>query len=211
MPATIQATVQAARTEWDFWGRSTWHVPAHTSRIGHTDDEIAFAQHVIAKYCSVGGGSPSLMEIRDDRYFWSAVGISAFMNAAGFTRREFPFAQSHSVFIRHFIKARRAADTSAAFWGMRHGEPGGAPAVGDIVAYARGSNMTAAKAATLFDRISSYESHSDLVVAQRPGEIDVIGANVLDSVTQKTLNVDAQGHIADDQHFWFAVLKRRVS
>jgi hypothetical protein len=69
--------------------------------------------------------------------------------------------------------------------------------------------MTQAKAHALFDSTRSYESHSDVVVAGRDREIDVIGCNVLDSVTRKTLRVDANGHIHDDQHFWFAVLKRR--
>jgi hypothetical protein len=151
-----------------------------------------------------------LLDIQDDRYYWSAVGMSAIMKGAGFKKTEFPFAQSHSVFIRHFIKARRAGEQAAAYWGYRAGESGGQPEVGDIVAYARGKDMTSAKAAALFDKTSSYESHSDVVVAKRTSEIDVVGANVLDSVTKKTLRLNAQGHIRDDQHFWFAVLKCRI-
>jgi hypothetical protein len=82
--------------------------------------------------------------------------------------------------------------------------------VGDIVAYARGTNMTARRAAALFDSTRAYESHSDVVVARRAREIDVVGANVLDSVTKKTLRLDSAGHIDDARHFWFAVLKRRT-
>jgi hypothetical protein len=209
MPATVQAILQSAVIEWEHWGKSTWHVPTRTKSTGHTDDETAFAQHVIDVYCAVGGGSPSLTDIQDDRYFWSAVGMSAIMSSAGFRKKEFPFAQSHSVFIRRFIAARRNGEQSAAFWGFRPGEEGGQPEPGDIVAYARGKNMTAAKALALFDRTSSYESHSDVLVAKRTNEIDVVGCNVLDSVTKKTLRLDANGHVQDDQHFWFAVLNRR--
>lgn len=209
MPATIKSILESANREWEHWGKSTWHVPKKKKSIGHRDDEADFAQHVIDAYCSVAGGSPSLSDIQDDRYFWSAVGMSAIMKSAGFTKTEFPFAQSHSVFIRHFIAARRKANQSATYWGFRTGEAGGQPEPGDIVAYARGKKMTAEKAAALFDRTSSYESHSDVVVAKRAGEIDVIGCNVLDSVTKKTLRIDAQGHIQDDQHFWFTVLKQR--
>lgn len=210
MPATSQSIVDSAHREWVHWGSSTWNVAAGRRRIGHTDDEPAFAQHVLDAYCSVGGGSPTLLDIQDDRYFWSAVGMSAIMKGAGFGRAEFPFAQSHSVFIRHFIKARRDGD-AAAYWGFRAGESGGQPDIGDVVAYARGGNMTARRAAALFDSTRSYESHSDVVVAKRAGEIDVIGANVLDSVTKKTLRLDAAGHIRDDRHFWFAVLKRHAA
>ena len=73
--------------------------------------------------------------------------------------------------------------------------------------YARGKGMSGEKGAKLFDSTKAYESHSDVVVATRAGEIDVIGANVLDSVTVKTLPVNSKGHIADNTHFWFAVLK----
>lgn len=209
MPATRQSILDAARHEWEHWGKSTWNLISGRKRVGHRDDETLFARHVLEKYCSVGGGSPRLIDIQDDRYFWSAVGISAMMKSAGFARGEFPFAQAHSVFIRHFIASRRNNDRSAAYWGFRQGEAGGQPDIGDVVAYARGRNMTASKAAALFDRTTGYESHSDIVVARRTGEIDVIGANVLDSVTRKTLALDGNGHIRDDHHHWFAVLKFR--
>lgn len=209
MPASRQSILDSAHHEWVHWGSSCWDVATGRKAIGHTDDEPAFAQYVLDAYCSVGGGSPALLDIQDDRYFWSAVGMSAIMRGAGLRRPEFPFAQSHSVFIRHFIRARRNGDLTAAYWGFRSGEAGGQPDVGDIVAYARGRNMTARRAAALYDSTRSYESHSDVVVAKRPGEIDVIGANVLDSVTKKTLRLDGAGHIHDDAHFWFAVLKWR--
>lgn len=211
MAVTIKDIVGSAKREWAHWGESTWNVPTNDKKIRHTDDEDTFATYVLTNYCAVGGGSPSLTEIQDDRYFWSAVGMSAFMSGAGFKKAEFPFTQSHSVFIRHFIKARREGKLGAAYWGFRAGDDGGRPEVGDVVAYARGRNMTPAKAAALFDRTGAYDSHTDVVVAKRAREIDVIGANVLDSVTMKTLRLDDQGHILDDKHFWFAVLKCRLS
>jgi hypothetical protein len=209
MPATIKDTVDSAEKQWTFFGKSTWNLITGKKKIAHTDDEVKFAKFVIANYNSVGGGSPSVDDIANDDYAWSAVGMSAFMKLAGFVKAEFPFAQSHSVFIRHFIKAGRAKDKKAAFWGFRFGDAGGQPDVGDLVAYARGQDLTAKKAAAFFDKTGDYTSHSDLVVAKRAGEIDVIGANVLDSVTKKTLALDDAGHIDDSAHFWFATLKRK--
>jgi len=211
MPATLDSILASAATEWQHWGESTWDLVRKTKHIASTDDEEPFAQYVIDNYCAVAGGSPSVLDIQDDRYFWSAVGMSAIMQAAGYSKAEFPFSQRHSTFIRHFIKARNEGDATAPYWGFRIGEVGGAPKVGDLVAYARGTAMTQQKAAALFDSTSSYQSHTDVVVARRPGEIDVIGCNVLDSVTMKTLPLDAQGHVADTRHFWFAVLKRTDS
>ncbi len=208
MIPTIASVLTSADAEWERWGRSTWHVPNHEVRIGKRDDDPAMARLVIDHYCAVGGGNPSVVDIQDDRYAWSAVGISAILKGAGYAKPQFPFAQAHSKFIRHFVKARKNGDGNAAFWAFRLGEAGGEPEVGDLVAYARGTGLTAVEAAKLFDSTSSYESHSDVVVARRNGEIDVIGCNVMDSVTKKTLRIGANGHILDNVHLWFATLKR---
>jgi hypothetical protein len=130
------------------------------------------------------------------------------MKNAGFTKAEFQFSQAHSKYIRRFIAARKAGSTSAAYWGFRLNEPGGEPSPGDLVGYARAAGMTQEKAAKLFDVTSTYESHCDVVIAKRASEIDVIGFNVMDSVTMKTLPVNTAGHIVDDKHFWFVTLKR---
>lgn len=209
MPATKQSIIDAANAEWDHWGKSVWNVARGTATVGHTDDEKAYAEYIIQNYCSVSGGSPSIFDISNDMYAWSAVGISAIMKNAGFLATEFPFAQSHSKFIRAFIKARNENIKSSVYWGYRLGETDGAPEVGDLVGYARGENMTHEKAQKYYDKTSSYTSHVDVVVAKRANEIDVIGANVLDSVTKKTLTINADGHITDKKHFWFVVLKRR--
>jgi hypothetical protein len=84
------------------------------------------------------------------------------------------------------------------------------PEPGDIIAYSRAKNNSQEKANALFDATGRYESHSDVVVAKRTTEIDVVGCNVIDSVTKKTLSIDANGRIVPDgQHLWFVVLKRR--
>ena len=82
MPASRQSIVDSAHREWAHWGSSTWDLATGRKAIGHTDDEPAFAQYVLDAYCSVGGGSPALVDIQDDRYFWSAVGMSAIMRGA---------------------------------------------------------------------------------------------------------------------------------
>lgn len=211
MPATVNSIIAAANVEWEHWGKSTWNHVTGTTDIKHTDDETAFAQFIIDNYNSVGGGSPTIDEIADDEYAWSAVGMSAIMKNAGYTAAEFPRVQGHSVFIRKFIKARKNNDTSAKYWGFRLTEAGAKLAPGDLVGYARHPtlSLTIATAAPYFDKTGAYTSHTDVVVAVRPGEVDVIGCNVLDSVTKKTMKLTASGLLADTNHPWFVVLKRR--
>jgi len=202
--------VNSATMEWQRWGKSTAKAVNGKPKlvIGHSDDDATWAQIVIDEYCSLVGDRPSVFEISSDDYAWSAVGICTMLKRAGVTEAEFPFSNSHSTYIRHFVAARKNQIDSA-YWAYRLGEPAGAPAVGDLVAYGRGEGMNFAKAQKLFDSTKRYKSHTDLVVAKRPGEIDVIGANVFDSVTKKTLPISADGHISDRHFHWFAVLKLR--
>jgi hypothetical protein len=69
--------------------------------------------------------------------------------------------------------------------------------------------MTFAQAQALFDKTEDYESHSDIVVAVRAGAADLIGGNVSDSVTKKTIALDASGRIADKGNLSFCVMKKR--
>jgi hypothetical protein len=211
MPATTDSIVAAATREWEHRGKSTWNRITGAVDIAHTDDERDFARYIIDTYNAVAGGTPTIAELSNDDYAWSAVGMSTFMANAGYTPAEFPRAQSHSTFIRKFIRARRQNDQDATYWGYRLTEREAKPGVGDLVGYARHPTrrLTVATAAPFFDKTTGYESHTDVAVAVRQGEIDVIGANVLDSVTKKTLAIDARGFLADTAHPWFVVLKRR--
>jgi hypothetical protein len=228
---TTQNLVAVTVQEWAFWGKATWNcITGKKSHGHHEDDDVAFAQHVRDNYLPPFYKAPitwpTLSMISDDQYYWSAVAMSYFILQAGFTRKkttsgnygawvassqpgEFPISESHSTYIRWAVRARQDAVAGAAFWGYRVDEAEAVPEVGDLVGYARGKNLTKAKALAFFDKTSSYASHTDLVVAKRPGEIDVIGGNVLDSVTKKTIAINAAGQITDQVHLWFVVMKRQ--
>jgi hypothetical protein len=228
--------VKAATKEWEHWGKSTWNCITGKKSSGfHIDDELKFAQYVVDTYLPPFFKKPikwpTLTAISEDDYPWSAVTISHFYLRAGFARTvlpsssataaeynawvasstagEFPISQSHSDYIRWSIRARKDNVQSATYWGYRIDEAEAVPEVGDLVGYPRATGMTTKKALGFFDKTGGYNSHTDLVVAKRQGEIDVIGGNVRDSVTLKTLATNANGRVIDNQHFWFVVMKRR--
>jgi hypothetical protein len=207
MADRVQKLIDTARTEWQAWGGATWNLATNGKRHGQTDDDPDRAQYIREKYCAPCGDSPTLAEIADDDYFWSAVGLSYIFREAGFKRNEFPFSARHSTWIRAFIKARRSGKP-ALYWGYRLNSPQATPDVGDLIAYARGG-IGFERAQKYFDRTTDYQSHSDLIVARRRNEIDVIGANVMDSIAMKTVRLDSNGFIADRSFNWFAVLKRQ--
>lgn len=213
MPANQSSIVEAASGEWKHWGEPVWNVVSGTKSKGHhTDDEDKFAEYILDKYVSLFFKRPikwpTIANIGNDEYFWSAVTISFIMRKAGFSGPEFPISQAHATYITWAIKSRKLNDKKAAYWGFRVDEAEAQPDVGDLVGYVRGKGMTKAKALTYFDKTGSYPSHTDIVVAKRAGEIDVIGGNVRDSVTKKTLALDGKGLLADPVHNWFVVMKR---
>lgn len=213
MAVSTASIVAAAEKEWKHWGSSTWNCITGKKSTGfHTDDDEPFAKYVIDTYLPLHFKPPiewpTTTTISNDDYYWSAVTISYMMRQAGFAASDFPIGQAHATYITWSVAARKA-NQKAAYWGYRVDEKDAKPDVGDIVGCARGKAMTRAKALKFFDKTGGYASHADIVVAKRPGEIDVIGGNVRDSVTKKTLALDAAGRLADPHHPWFVVMKKR--
>ena len=207
--ADLEKLLKVFNDEWEYWGKSIWNLTTGEKHIGKSDDDPSYARYVIDTYCSVVGDTPSLSDISDDEYYWSAVGISYGFKAAGYKKSQFPFSSGHSKWIRAFVKARKDG-MPALYHGFRLLEVEATPNVGDLIGYTY-ADVSFEKAQTYFDRTDSYPSHTDLVVAQRAGEIDVIGFNVEDSVTKKTVSLTADGHIKDRTKKWFVVLKRQPS
>ena len=199
------AIVAAALKEWEFWGKST------PSNVAHTEHEEDYAKHVLDTYCPLVGAKPSLSNIMNEKWHWSAAAISYMLGQAGIEKSAFSFSASHSVYIREAIKAQKALDASKAFWGYRVDDDKAVPQPGDLIGYARPAKkdkpLSKEQVLAYFDKTTKYDSHTDIVVAVRPGEIDVIGGNVSDSVTKKTVGVDASGKITDKAHYCFVVMK----
>lgn len=145
---------------------------------------------------------------------WSAAFISWVVHRAGPAYKNFRFTAGHAAFVHHAIKSRVVGDTSVPFWGYPIDKA--KPELGDIVQRNRGGgNFSFAYA----ESHSSYVSHSDIVVEVRPDVIRVIGGNVGDTVSMKSMTrsgdnlqdyaLDANGHIKAGQGV-IAVLKNRA-
>jgi hypothetical protein len=190
--------LQLARQEWEFFGRQSIGKEGKISHPGHRESEEGYWQRV-GQYWRNGVYLPWTGKDTDEA--WSAAFISYVMREAGLGNR-FHYSDWHAHYINQAIDGRAAGDEDLAFWGYRLGER--APQIGDLVCYRRQDDVD-------FDhRPETFKSHCDLVVAVRPGEIDVIGGNVQDSVTLKTLATDRDGKLIDKNQHWFAVLANRL-
>jgi hypothetical protein len=196
--------IAGAQREWLRWGKSVF------GRIGHRESEGEFAHFILDNYCPTVNATPTLSQIRGNQWHWSAAFVSFVLMQAGVTSAQFPFNASHSVYIRDAIRRKKSNDTSALFWGYRVDDAEAIPRPGDIIGAAgHGQNMTVAEALAFYDKTGEYESHCDIVVATRPGQIDVIGGTVSQSVTMQTLQISPDGRLDGDGSHCFVVMKLR--
>jgi hypothetical protein len=164
-----------ASEEWERWGR------------GSRKESDPALRTVLADYWKTGVGAlPSGTSWWSDTP-WSAAFISWVMKKAG-AGADFKYSSSHTVYV-HAAKQNREQGNAKAFKAYRISEV--APRVGDLVCQPReNSGIT-------YDRLDGkhYASHCDVVTAVSPGSITIIGGNVGDSVSRKTLSTDAQGKL----------------
>ncbi|MGE5270808.1 MAG: DUF2272 domain-containing protein [Thiohalocapsa sp.] len=144
---------------------------------------------------------------QDGNYAWSAAFIDYVMRMAAAGHR-FPYSATHADYInaaKDHVMGRRpdlaiAAEHPASY----------APRRGDLICMWRGRRQIR------FEDLPTglFPGHCDIVVATRPGTLDVIGGNVDNSVSMKHIPVTADGRLAgpdgvvvDPDYPWFVVIR----
>lgn len=192
--------VASSEAEWARWGFSAW--PLHGARsIAGKENTTPFVGYVNEYWTVVGeptwnGTTPQP---------WSAAFISFCFKGAG-AAKKFPYASGHFGYCSSILK-------STGKYPLTLGDPGSTQLqAGDLLWAARtGGNCpkpptSYTKAVAALKSGAWFCSHSDIVVAVRPGEVDVIGGNVSNSVTKVTY-VTAGGCIHDARHDWIGVVR----
>lgn len=166
--------------EWQRWGFSK--APLHGDRvIGGVEANQPFVEFVHEYWVEVG--HPELNGLSAQP--WSAAFVSFCFAKAG-ALKGFPYH------IGHWGYCSGIVNSPAKFPGLGFADPAKTPlAPGDIVVAARkGAPSPPTSFADALVRWRSakknFPSHGDIVVAVRPGEVDVIGGNVSNSVTRST-------------------------
>lgn len=183
-----QRLVDTATAEWNFWGNQTYNASGHRTVQGHTEGEGPVSAGGPSWYERVGdywveGCNIHGINGKNHDQPWSAAFISWCEKNSGAGAR-FLYSPRHSHYIyqgiRDFINKRE----DAGYWTQRVNEY--KPQVGDLIAYARQAGIDYDHQAN-----GDYPGHCDIVVAVRPTEIDVIGGNVGDSVSKRTIGLVA--------------------
>ena len=196
----IEKLVKNANTEWEFFGKQQRDLAYTLIKSGGKEDKAPYAARVGVYWRGLGRND---LDGKDTDWPWSAAFISHIMREAG-AGSDFPYSAGHATYINHAIKAHLTHKANAAIVGRRINDY--APRVGDLIGCGR-----AGSADLTYDTAKGwYTSHCDVVVDVRPGEVDVIGGNVENSVTKRTFGTDAQGHLADKRFPWFVVIENRI-
>jgi len=200
MPITPKL-VETAFEQWKRWGFTTRSLHGALT-LGGVEAKSPYVGYVNDYWRAVGepswnGATPKP---------WSAAFVSHCFKAAG-AGTGFPYDSGHAGYCAKILTDR----TTYAKLSLE--DPATAVlAPGDALWAARAGTgcvrppATYAQAVALLAHGGWFCSHCDVVVAVRPGEVDVIGGNVSDSVTQTTL-VTKGGRIADPRHVWLGVIK----
>lgn len=197
--------IEVAAGEWERWGFST--VPLHGRKtIGGTEKKPPYVAYVNDYWKAVGQSTWN----GNTKKPWSAAFISFCFQKSN-AGKGFPYSSGHVGYCKAFVR------NPGKYPGLVFSDPATTQlALGDLVFAGRSGDGCATPPAThalALAAIGSADgffcSHADIVVALRPGEIDVIGGNVSDSVTLTTYSTTG-GRIADPRHQWLGVLKNTL-
>ncbi|MHC4043215.1 DUF2272 domain-containing protein [Bradyrhizobium sp. 23AC] len=205
-----ETVVEMARREWTRWGGPAEMIDGRL--IGFTSERMEadapFWTYVGEYWKTVG----SHLDGRDSPA-WSAAFISYCFREAG-AEKTFPYNENHSLYAAaidsgHFpgLSLQDPASTSLAVgdlvWASRRGDGCRAPPRSFTEAKSELKKIRAGRA-------GSFCSHSDIVVAVRAGEADVIGGNVKNAATRTTYRLDVNGCIRDGRRSFVGVIKNAL-
>lgn len=194
-----QKVVRVALAEWRYWGRQNGYP---RFRRGHKESEPRYSARVRQMWWQGTGRRVTNVT----GIGWSGAFISWVFRRAGAGRR-FPYSGTHLTFIRQAIRNRKAGRDGAFLVGYRPREF--TPRPGDLVCNARSSGVR-------FDDLPRrFSAHCDIVVTVTRWRVTVIGGNLSNSVSRRTLLADGRGRIAEKQprradpsvKSWFVVIR----
>ena len=229
-PAARERMVRLALAEWVDWGSTVTSPgtppgqrpastqaesdPANFPRVlaywrAVPEDEGAIATNR-RLYAAALAGAPGGAALWREP-FWSAAFISWVMAAAGVDRREFPPSAAHADYVDALIRDALAFPATAPF--LPRGPAEMAPRPGDLLCADRSPAPIRDWRRRAADAGRFRPMHCDIVVAAGPGAVEVVGGNVLDSVTRTRFAADSYGTLLPrpaGEPVWFVLFENRL-
>lgn len=207
VPSVRERMLHLARQEWDLFGRPEVNYeidpPALTypSQVTHGHETLAPFFSRVFMYWYAATDLPIIGYAGEIRP-WSAAFIIWLARSAGVAEADLPSTVLHWDYMQHVM----AAGSEGRF--VSHAINAYAPKSGDIICAARGEAFS--QSIHGYKDLKHGAYHCDLVVAQRPGVIDVIGGNVLDAVSLAHIKLDGTGMVLPTKaRPWSLVIEQR--
>ena len=207
IPDVRERMLYLARQEWELFGRPEVNYdtepPAVTypSQATHGHETLPAFFSRIFMYWYTATDLPIIGfegEIRP----WSGAFIVWLARSAGVPESDLPSTVLHWDYIQHVM----AAGSENRF--VSHAIDTYAPKPGDIICAPRGEAFI--QSIHNYNDLRRGAYHCDLVVAQRPGELDVIGGNVLDTVSLAHVKLDGAGKVLPTKaRPWMLAIEQR--
>lgn len=194
---------QVAIDEWEYFDRSVKRLDG-TTRIGKVEYQDGVFMRVNEYWKLVHQKyKPQFSHLtgKDRGWPWSAAFVSFCMDAAN-AGSVFRYSSGHAIYINAAIRAMNANDKSAIY--RAHKRNDYTLKLGDMVAYWWGNKKISLNNAL---QIGWYNSHCDIVTNVGINFVEVIGGNVMNSVTKKELRTNSAGQLTDTSEKWFVVLE----
>jgi hypothetical protein len=199
-PGFSARAVAAAEAEWRYFGEQTHDEHDRVVKAGHKEDAAALYWDRVRTYW-VDGTNTRGLDGRNTDSPWSAAFISWLMRKAGAGHR-FRYSTRHAVYISQAIRDSQQQRAEAGYWCYPLDQQ--KPEVGDLVCFTREDGVTYDQ-----QKGGDYKSHCDLVVEVTDGAASIIGGNIGNSVTLRTLPLNADGYLAPRERL-FGLMKCRI-
>jgi hypothetical protein len=208
-PGIRNALISRANAEWEYFGRQTVVLRGTEESIPHVgsweDDGRTYSDRVNSYWRAAG--KPGL-DGMDCRQPWSAAFISWIMQSAGVPESQFRPASAHWVYLADIIDQAPYPGR----WFIPRRIQDYSPEPGDLICASRGLTRPATfNGYTSPSMLAGYNTHCDLVVATSGQTLDPIGANVTNSVSRTSIELDGEGHLKPvPRRPWFVIIQSRL-
>ncbi|MDD5461259.1 MAG: DUF2272 domain-containing protein [Methylococcales bacterium] len=206
IPGIKERMLYLARQEWELFGRpeANYNLPSpaltYPSKAteGHETLPPFFSR--IFMYWYAATDLPIIGYLGELRP-WSGAFIVWLGRSAGVSESDLPSTVLHWDYIQYVM-----AGDSKRF--ISHPIGSYAPRPGDIICAPRGEVFI--QSIHNYNNLKRGAYHCDLVVAKRPGELDVIGGNVLDAVSLAHIKLDSAGRVRSTKaRPWLLAIEQR--
>lgn len=207
IPSVKERMLYLARQEWALFGRPEVNYAVNPPALTYPSQTLQGNETLppffsrVFMYWSTATDFPIIGyqgEIRP----WSGAFIIWLARSAGVPESDLPSTVLHWDYIQHVI----AAGNQGRF--ISHAIDTYAPKPGDFICAPRGDAFI--QSIHNYHELKRGTYHCDFVVAQRPGELDVIGGNVQDAVSLAHIKLDGMGKVIPTKSRpWLLAIEQR--